>query len=233
MGQVSVTVRDRETRAPIPGAFISLKTPQDPHFSGSTDQDGKFVFVATRTEPYSITVSKEGYLIFSQIFTFPFEDSSYIVDLEQFPDEPEPPRIPSPEEIERIGTSCSITKIHLPGRSPQFNLVHDKKGTLFRSDQYDKAQDAARKTPECFEDVPPTPQGYFEQLSSMLNTLGEQFIGMVDNVRADLASLDDRVSGLWDKLETWLIEKIIVIILKALDREVEQDGRIQNTELDH
>lgn len=184
----------------------------------------------------------------SKVSTVPFTVQKYEY-VEPEPTPPPPAKIepapiqqqPTPalqsNEIpqDRIGTSCQIILKEAFGQR-FFKVRHDRRGDLtsYRSD-FSVSRSAANNNPLCFETPPPppkTPDEVSATLSGLQKILNDG-LGKLDDLGQTVQEIVERsiqesqawraaIDGIWDKLESWLIDRILGILLKALDREVER-----------
>lgn len=146
----------------------------------------------------------------------------------QFPTKPGEP-LPLPDKHEIVGTygnRCDLMNNYTFAKSM---YAHRDRYTG-RQSQYTSDLPTARSRAEsdqgCYLPAPPTAADWQSGIQTQIT---EGFQGLTKYITDGLASksqeLSQAINGIWDKLEGWLIERIVGILLKALDNEVEKDGR--------
>lgn len=230
---IRFTLTRKDTGAPIPGARIEIEKAET---VGFTDSSGKAEIVTYWSGNWMYNVTAAGYDKISGTLNntdIPVLDFSATMLYNVTP----PPSYPGPsEEITgRIGTSCSIIRNTSFGQS-FFQIRHDRSGNV--TSLHSDAQEVigiGNRTPACFE-VPPPPPKTPDEIGAEVTTLQKLLngaVGKIDNIVAGLAELGQAVlsqgqdlqrsiDAIWDKLEGWLINRILGIILKALDKEVKE-----------
>ncbi len=158
------------------------------------------------------------------------------------------PPVPAPQPPEEtpgfgVGTSCKIYSFRLP-TGELFFRVRDQRGNQV-GQAYVNEKDAyafAVGLPQCNERPQPTVQEWQQQttlsIAKGFEDLKNYLKNGLDGITGYLAGIDqtlqDIVSGaeqeaqawrkaydsIWDKLEDWLVERILRILEKALDIEV-------------
>lgn len=112
---------------------------------------------------------------------------------------------PGERELEKVGTQCSIIE-RSTSFGTNFVLKHDS-GQLLTGGYEDLSRLRERLNPSNY------PQCY-APLETKATT-------MLDDIGAKIDAIYDKFAG----LEDWLIDRILRIILAAMDREVEKRGR--------
>jgi hypothetical protein len=228
---IRFTVKRKDTGAGVPGARIEIEKAET---VGFTDNNGYAEIVTYWSGNWIYSVTVPGYekitgtLNNRDIPILNFGVSVLYNAISQ------PPQPGTKEEIiDRIGSSCSIINNYNFGKS-FYQVRHDRKGNLSSlSLDLPSTKDLARRTAACFEIPPPPPKTADEvgaEVTSLQKMLNDT-VGKIENIGqgiSDLAGslakqgqdLTAAINGIWDKMEAWLIERIIGIILKALDNEV-------------
>ncbi len=228
---IRFTLTRKDTGAPIQGARIEVEKAET---VGFTDMNGKAELVTFWSGNWGYNITAPGYEKMTGTLNnrdIPVLDLSWTMLYTA----KSPPSIPGPSEeiVGRIGTSCSIIRNTSFGRS-FFQIRHDRSGnvTSLHSD-LPEVRGIGERTAACYE-VPPPPPKSTDELGSEVTTLQKLLngaVGKIDNLVQGLADIgqavtkqgDDlqgAINGIWDKLEGWLIERIVGILLKALDNEV-------------
>ena len=233
---IRFTLTRKDTGQPIQGARIEVEKAETVEF---TDSQGKAELVTFWSGNWIYNITAPGYEKMTGTVNnrdIPVLDLSWTMLYNAI----SPPSIPGPSEqiTGRIGTSCSIIRNTSFGQS-FFQIRHDRSGnvTSLHSD-FQEVKGIGERTAACFE-VPPPPPKTTDELGLEVSTLQKLLngaVGKIDNLVQGLADIGQAVitqgndlqaaiNGIWDKLEGWLIERIVRILLKALDNEVEKDGR--------
>ncbi len=243
MGKVIVTVRDSATGAALLGAkWTHTGTRYSPLF-GYTDGAGQFSFVTVTTEMYELYVEKEEYTLFSAIQTPRYEDSSIDISLTKLAGPPGTPTPGGETVIGSIGTSCDLLQKDMFGRTWYSYRNKYTRSHWAWDSEYADAQYTASKDTGCFAPPPPPPMTV-DDVSKRTDQLGKTvedtakrvsetergleqekqdrssgqntLSGMIDALGKKMSALD----GIWDRLEAWLVERLVALMLRALDREV-------------
>lgn len=219
----------KDNGQPIQGARIEVEKAET---VGFTDSQGKAEIVTFWSGNWAYTITAAGYEKITGTLNnrdIPVLDFS-VTMLYNVISQPSQPG-PSEQITGRIGTSCSIIRNTSFGQS-FFQIRHDRTGnvTSLHSD-LPEVIGIGERTASCFE-VPPPPPKTTEEIGAEVTTLQKLLngtVGKIDNLVKGLADLGAKVAGqgdelkagldgIWDKLEGWLIERILDIIWAALTR---------------
>jgi hypothetical protein len=246
ISRLDLTVIDASTKAPLPGVTISLKELVSSAIVGTqtTDAAGKTTFNVNEGV-WKYTVFKGGYQGLESSVYLTYPAAGYKIELiiepstTQPPTQgaPKPPQIPtkpgeplpldSGDQITgTIGTRCDYIR---NTTFPQSFFTHRDRYTGQKA-QYSSdnsyAQSRAAKDAGCYLPAPPTAadwqDGIQKQLTAGFDALSKY---ITDGLQSKSQELEQAINGIWDKLESWIIERIVGILLKALDNEVEKNGR--------
>jgi hypothetical protein len=229
---IRFSVTRKDSGAPVPNARIEVEKAET---VGYTDSQGKAEIVTYWSGNWLYSVGAPGY-----------GNVNGTVDNRDIPvldfgvtllyNAISPPSTPGFKEeiIDRVGTSCSIINNYSFAKSA-YQVRHDRKGNL-SSLHMDlvEVRGIANRSPECFETPPPPPKTT-DELGAEVSTLQKLLnstVGKIENIAQGIGDIISKaeteaaewrkaVDGIWDKLEGWMIERIVGILLKGLDREVE------------
>jgi hypothetical protein len=229
---IRFSVTRKDTGAPVPNARIEVEKAET---VGFTDSQGKAEIVTYWSGNWIYSVAAPGYAGISGTLNnrdIPVLDFGVSLLYNAVS---HPPTNPGEVEVGRVGTSCSI--LGQGGNGVYFYAIrHDRNGMLtnYHRMDWDEVKRQAERMPVCFEEPPPPPKTVDEvsnevtTLQKMLNNtvakiagLGQQIDEIISKAETEAKEWTKAVDGIWEKLEGWLIERIVGILLKGLDREVE------------
>lgn len=230
---IRFSVTRKDTGAGVPNARIEIEKAEE---IGFTDSQGKAEIVTYWSGNWIYNVTAPGYEKISGTLNnrdIPVLNFGVTLLYNAI----SPPSTPGPKEelLKRIGTSCSII-VNTSFMKAAYQVRHDRNGNLSSLHMdVDEVTGIANRKPECFEIPPPPPKtiaevaNEVETLQKLLNTT----VGRIENLTQGIGDIITKaaeeaaewrkaVDGIWDKLEGWLIERIVGILLKGLDREVKE-----------
>lgn len=226
-------VTRKDNGAGIPGARIEIEKAEQ---IGFTDASGKAEIITYWSGNWTYSVTAPGYEKIGGTLNnrdIPVLDFSATM---LYNAKSQPPHNPGENEDGRVGTSCSILSQGSNGVY-FYAIRHDRKGLLtnYHRMDWDEAKAQAERIPACFEIPPPTPKTINEvaeevtTLQKMLNGTVSKIEGLAFNIEQIITAATEEAEawrkaydGIWDKLEAWLIDRIVGILIKALDKEVER-----------
>lgn len=229
---IRFTVTRKDSGAPVPNARIEVEKAET---VGFTDNQGKVEIVTYWSGNWIYSVTAPGYGKISGTLNnrdIPVLDFGVTLLYNAI----SPPSTPGFKEeiIQRIGTSCSIINNYSFAKSA-YQVRHDRNGNLSSLHMdLEEVRDIANRNAACFETPPPPPKTT-DELGSEVSTLQKLLngaMGKLDNLAQGIGDIISKaeteaaewrkaVDGIWEKLEGWMIERIVGILLKGLDREVE------------
>ncbi len=221
----------KDTKAPIQGAKVTLEKGES---VGITDAEGVADIVTYWSGNLIYSVEAVG---FSSVggttggCVYPACIKG--VELGVFVAPPLPP--PGGEQvIGSIGTSCDLMQKSMFGRTwYSYRQRYTGAHWTWDSERGD-AEYYGGRDPACSAPPPPPPktvaevskdvdilrgtiQGVSSRIQDLATSLSEGFVG----VGKRIDELQKGLDGIWDKLDAWLVERIVGLMLRALDREVE------------
>lgn len=149
------------------------------------------------------------------------------------PDIPPPPPPPPPatggdgyKEQTKVGPRCTVLQKGIGAQEFLF-LRNDVTGELSPGYTTMTAlySGGYRTQFQCDAPLPPTPQQWQQSVSDALGRFFQGVTGTLGELTSGLADLRKDLDGIWDKLESWLVERIVRILIAGLDREVEMRGK--------
>lgn len=208
---IRFSVKRKDNNAPVPGARIEIEKAET---VGYTDTSGKTEIITYWSGNWMYKVTAPGYDTLTGTLdnrNIPVLD--FAVTLLYNAKSTPPPDQPGEGNQGRIGTSCTIVSVGGFGQI-QFKVRHDRQGDISsRYNSYSDAVDRAKNTPACFETPPPPPKTT-DEISGEVTTLQK----LLNSTVGKIQDLYDFIAG----LESWIIERIIKIILTALDNEADK-----------
>lgn len=236
----------KDNQAPVQGAKCTLSKGEN---VGITDSQG-FADVETWWSGNLIyQIQAEGYATVSGTVEVPTSGSiTFKVELGAFT-APEPTPPPGEQIIGTVGSACDILSKVMFNRS-WFSYRQRYTGYHWVWDsEADDAYHAASRNPDCYLPAPPPPKtvdevskevdilrdtihGVSQRIENIATSLAEGFASLTKSIEDLAGSLTKRIDELqkgldaiWDKLEVWLVERIIDIIIKAANRDLEQRSK--------
>lgn len=221
----------KDNLQPIQGAKVTLETGES---VGITNAQGE---AEIRTEWWAVlkySVEATGYGTVYDSFVFPAGDVQKIdVEMGAFVD----PGTPTPggeNVIGSIGTSCDLLHKYMFGRA-WYSYRNRYTGEHWSWDsELGDAEHSARGNIGCFAPPPPPPKtvdevskdvdilrGTIQGVSSRIQDLATGIMQGLAGISKRIDEMQKGLDAIWDKLEAWLVERIVRIVLAGLDREAE------------
>lgn len=230
---IRFTVKRKDNGQAVPGARIEIEKAET---VGFTDSQGKAEIVTYWSGNWIYSVTAPGYEVVRGTLNnrdIPVLDFSVSVLYNAISRPPPTPR--NETDLGRIGTTCNFYGQGTNGNF-YYQVRHDD-GRAITSWNKDmrEIQGKGERDPRCHE-IPKPPPKNIDEIGAEVTTLQKLLngtVGKIENLGQGLADLDAALTkqgqdltaglnGIWDKLEAWLIERIVGIFLKGLDREVEE-----------
>lgn len=148
------------------------------------------------------------------------------------PPQPKPPEVPPPpkqatptpggyEKVEDKGTVCEILRKDFGAR--YFYFLRNKVTGQLSSGWENPAELWQAKGDQmgCYAQAPQTLPDWQKSISDRIKNGFDQLSEYVSGMGKRVDQIQSGLDGIWDKLEAWLVERLVALMLRALDREEE------------
>lgn len=226
MGIILFRVTRKDSGAPVPGARVEVEKAERAEV---TNEKGEAEIVTYWSGNFSYSVAAPGFEVVRG--TVNNRDTPYMLFLVSLLYSAGATAPPSGGiNLGDIGTSCKFNQFGMGGQI-FFEVRHPSQGRIHQGASADDVRNAGLRDSRCWEE----PQTSTESLASSQDLKKERqerqgAIQQIQDMIGDIVSAAQEeaqswrkaIDGIWDQLEGWLIERIVGILLKGLDREVEE-----------
>lgn len=229
MGIIRFRVTRRDSGAAVQGARIEVEKAERAEV---TNAQGEADIITYWAGNFSYSVSAPGFEVVRG--TVDNRDMPYMlfsVSLLYAAGSSQPPS--NGINLGDIGTSCKFNQFGMAGQI-FFEVRHPSQGRIHQGASADSVRNAGLADPRCWEQ-PETKQEGLASTQDLLKERQERQAedGSIWEKVGDIVTASTQeaqawraaLNGIWSQLEAWLIERIVGILLKGLDREVEEMKR--------